>query len=43
MIPRVLRSGMKINETALSKIDQLVETEKPDYDALISCVEAIVA
>ena len=43
MIPRVLRSGMKINETALSKIGQLVEIEKPDYDALISCVEAIVA
>ena len=43
MIPRVLRSGMKINETALSKIGHLVETEKPDYDALISCVEAIVA
>ena len=43
MIPRVLRSGMKINETALSKIGHLVETENPDYDALISCVEAIVA
>ena len=43
MIPRVLRSGMKINETALSKIGHLVEIEKPDYDALISCVEAIVA
>ena len=43
MIPRVLRSGMKINETALSKIGYLVESENPDYDALISCVEAIVA
>ncbi|MBQ0043188.1 MAG: alpha-E domain-containing protein [Lachnospiraceae bacterium] len=43
MIPRVLRSGIKYNETALSKVSSLVNESTMDYRAIITNVEAIVA
>ncbi len=43
MIPRVLRSGLKINESALSKVSTLINDSSLDYYEIISNVEAIVA
>ena len=43
MIPRVLRSGMKYNEAALSKISTLIHENIIDYRELIYSVETIVA
>ncbi len=43
MIPRVLRSGMKYNESALSKVSTLINEKTLDYACLISSVETIVA
>ncbi len=43
MIPRVLRSGMKYNESALSKVSTLINEKSLDYACLISSVETIVA
>jgi uncharacterized alpha-E superfamily protein len=43
MIPRVLRSGMKINETSLSKLSTLINENYLDYENIIECVETIVS
>ncbi len=43
MIPRVLRSGIKYNESALSKISTLINDNVLDYAGIISSVETIVA
>ncbi len=43
MIPRVLRSGMKYNESALSKVSSLINDNVPNYVEIISSVEQIVA
>ncbi|MCQ2543043.1 MAG: alpha-E domain-containing protein [Lachnospiraceae bacterium] len=43
MIPRVLRSGMKYNELALSKISTLINESTLDYRGIILSVETIVA
>ncbi len=43
MIPRVLRSGMKYNELALSKISTLINESTLDYRGIITSVETIVA
>ena len=43
MIPRVLRSGMKYSETALSKVNSLINENNLDYYGIISSVETIVA
>ncbi len=43
MIPRVLRSGMKYNESALSKVSTLINENVLDYACIISNVETIVA
>ena len=43
MIPRVLRSGMKYNESSLSKVSTLVNENALDYTKIISSVETIVA
>ena len=42
MIPRVLRSGMKINEKSLSKLSTLINENDLDYESIIECVETIV-
>ena len=42
MIPRVLRSGIKYNEPALSKVNTLINESNLDYSGIISSVEAIV-
>ena len=42
MIPRVLRSGMKYNESALSRVSTLINESTLDYAGLISSVETIV-
>ncbi|MCR5215205.1 MAG: alpha-E domain-containing protein [Eubacterium sp.] len=42
MIPRVLRSGMKYNQSALNKVRELINGNVIDYDQIISNVEAIV-
>ena len=38
MIPRVLRSGMKYNEAALSRVSSLVGEESIDYGALLESI-----
>lgn len=43
MIPRVLRSGIKYNESALSNISTLINDNALDYEGIISNVETIVA
>ena len=43
MIPRVLRSGMKYNESSLSKVSTLINENVLDYNSIISSVETIVA
>jgi len=43
MIPRVLRSGMKFDENALSKISTLINDNCLDYTEIISNVEKIIA
>lgn len=42
MIPRVLRSGMKYNESALSKVSLLIGDDSLDYSGIISNVESII-
>jgi len=42
MIPRVLRSGIKYNETALNHVSTIVNDSEVDYNSLIANVEAIV-
>ncbi len=43
MIPRVLRSGMKYDESALSKVSSLINDNNLDYFSIITNVETIVA
>ena len=43
MIPRVLRSGIKYDETALSRVSTLINEYTLDYTEIITSVEAIVA
>lgn len=43
MIPRVLRSGMKYNESALSRVSTLINENTLDYYEIISSIETIVA
>ena len=43
MIPRVLRSGMKYDESALSTVSTLVNESELDYRKIITSVESIVA
>ena len=43
MIPRVLRSGMKYNESALSRVSTLINENTLDYYGIISSIESIVA
>ena len=43
MIPRVLRSGMKYNASALSRISTLINENILEYAGIISSVESIVA
>ena len=43
MIPRVLRSGIKYNESSLSRVSTLVNENSLDYTQIISSVEMIVA
>jgi len=42
MIPRVLRSGIKYNESELSRLSMLVNDSNLDYDAIITSVESII-
>ena len=42
MIPRVLRSGMKYDETLLSKVGTLINDTELDYEKIISSVERII-
>ena len=42
MIPRVLRSGIKFDETSLSRVGTLVEEERIDYSDLLKNVESII-
>lgn len=43
MIPRVLRSGMKYNESSLSRVSTLINENSLDYKGIISNVESIIA
>jgi len=43
MIPRVLRSGMKYNESSLSKVSMLLNESVIDYASVIASVESIIA
>ncbi len=43
MIPRVLRSGIKYNEAALSRVSTLINEADIDYSKVIYSVEAIIA
>jgi len=43
MIPRVLRSGIKYNESSLSSVSTLVNEHDTDYKGIIANVEAIIA
>ncbi len=43
MIPRVLRSGMRYDESALSKVSTLINENTLDYYGIISSLERIVA
>ncbi len=42
MIPRVLRSGMKYNEKALSMVSSLINDSNLNYNDIITNVEAII-
>lgn len=42
MIPRVLRSGIKYNEAALSRVSTLINDSNLDYEEIIFNVESIV-
>jgi len=42
MIPRVLRSGVKYNESSLSKVSTLINENTLDYPGIILCVENII-
>ncbi len=42
MIPRVLRSGMKYDESSLSRVSTLINDSELDYESIISNVERIV-
>ena len=43
MIPRILRSGMKYDETALSRVSSLIQENTLDYVNIIKSVEAIIS
>lgn len=43
MIPRVLRSGIKYNESSLSSVSTLINENETDYKGIIANVEAIIA
>lgn len=43
MIPRILRSGMKYDETALSRVSSLVQENTLDYVNIIKSVESIIS
>ncbi len=43
MIPRVLRSGIKYDEPALSSVSTLINESNTDYQGIIANVEAIIA
>lgn len=43
MIPRVLRSGVKYNESSLNKVSMLINENSLDYEGIISSVESIIA
>lgn len=43
MIPRVLRSGIKYNESSLSQVGTLINDNILDYNSIISSVESIIA
>ena len=43
MIPRLLRSGMKYDESALGKVRTLINENTLDYRGIISSVETIIA
>lgn len=43
MIPRVLRSGIKYNETSLNQMSVLINDSTLDYDSIIQCVESIIS
>ena len=42
MVPRVLRSGMKYDEAALSRVSTLVQESTLDYANIIASVESII-
>ena len=42
MVPRVLRSGMKYDEAALSRVSTLIQESALDYANIISSVESII-
>ena len=42
MVPRVLRSGMKYDEAALSRVSTLIQESTLDYANIISSVESII-
>ena len=42
MVPRVLRSGMKYDETALSRVSTLIQESTLDYANIIASVESII-
>ena len=43
MIPRVLRSGIRYNESSLSSVSTLINESETDYKGIIANVEAIIA
>lgn len=42
MIPRVLRSGIKYNENALTKVSTLINEKELDYNQILANVESII-
>ena len=42
MVPRVLRSGMKYDEAALSRVSTLIQESTLDYANIIASVESII-
>lgn len=42
MVPRVLRSGMKYDEAALSRVNTLIQESTLDYANIIASVESII-
>lgn len=42
MVPRVLRSGMKYDEAALSRVSTLIQESTLDYENIIASVESII-